>query len=443
MKQLNLYDRAKQIKNGLAQFQKATINVDTLSAGGLLTPAQAKQFISWVFDSTPLLQAARTMTMPTKEYIVHGLLMEGRQARKVGINRDRYGGWSQGQMDSEDQADFGRTAGSYTITLAAEELALPRVLNEKVLQENIQGQNFANILAQYFATQFGLDIEDMFINGEIVDRSSTPISVTTIAAGQGPGVTAIQVVADPLVNGFPEVSTTGYLYIDDGSNPPELVTYNGVTDVGGGVWQFDNCVRGATNEDSGVANPAITIPASTSITWYKHHLLGAQDGWLYRIQNAPSGVPGAQIIDLSAINGGDIHEEHFASLLLSMPRRYKNSAIRSRLRWVMNLDQAEAWRVRLMNRATTMGDSAITGTIPSPLGIPILGVSSWPEEYILLTDPTNLIAGMYQSMSIRMTNVGRSAIMKNERYYVSRTEVANEIERRDACALGTGLNPVI
>jgi hypothetical protein len=445
---IDLIERAKQIQQALISTKKATINVDTLRSGGLLQPTQSKQFIQWIFDTTPLLQACRNLTMPTKEYIIHGLLMPSRQARKVGINTDGYFGAStQGQMDSEDQGAFARTHSTYTINLSAKELSLPRIISEKVLQQNIEGQAYANTLAQLFAQQLAIDIEDMCINGEIVDPVPGTVAATVTADSAIGAVRVLTGAVNPTTLGFPANSDAGYLYYINGG-VVTLMHYSSITDTSGAgtAWGFDISNRTAVvNEDTGIAtvDQLIDVSVQPTIRWYKHHLLGAENGWLWRLKNTSGGVPAVNLVDGSTINGGDIHEETFASILHALPKKYKSDTFRSRLRWIMNSDQAEAWRVRLMNRNTAMGDAAITGSIPSPLGIPVLPVAAFPETKIVLTDPANFILGIFQDINIRTTDVGRSAIMKNERYYISRTDVATQVERADAAVLCEGLNNAI
>jgi hypothetical protein len=59
----------------------------------------------------------------------------------------------------------------------------------------------------------------------------------------------------------------------------------------------------------------------------------------------------------------------------------------------------------------------------------------------MLTDPMNLIMGMWTEIRMRSTNQGQQAIMKNEEYYIIRVRGAAEIERRDLIVLSEGFVP--
>ncbi len=225
-----LYERAMDIKKGVATagFSKAGINVDNLADGGLLTPRQRDQFIDWIFTATELLEASRTVTMPTPKFEMPGLVFPSRLVRGVGINTEIYGGTSQGDRDTEDQSGFLRgNISSFNIVLDAKEVSLAYAFQENLLMDNIEGQNLANKLANWFATQFGIDHEEMCILGQVVDTNpASPISVLTSGVTDASATTMV-VTGDPLLAGFPEVSVTGYLYFDHGGPGVELMLYNG------------------------------------------------------------------------------------------------------------------------------------------------------------------------------------------------------------------------
>lgn len=442
MKNQSLYERAVAFKKGMAKIKKASIDLDSVSGNGLLNPSQQRRFIDWIFENTQLMDAVRRVVMPTFRHEIHGLIMSSRLARGVGINKEIYGGETAGERASEDQGTRARGVGSYSVKLDAQELALAYDLQQNLLQDNIEGQALADRLAEYMARQFSIDMEELMIKGNVVDRNpGTPISTTTSSI-TAIAATFMEVGAtDPRTLGFPDSSETGYLYYDHGSGNIELMLYSSVTLVVA-TWRFDGLIKGATDEDTGLATPDLAIASGETITWWKHHLLGVTDGWLYKIENPSFSQPGGSIVDATTINSGQLSEKHFIQMLKSLNRKYRSGPRANQLVWIMNEDLWLDYIHRLTQRvSSTAGDAALEGKYLNPQGKQVLVSTKFPDDKVLLTDPMNLIAGIYKDIFIRRTDVGRTALYKNEVYHILRARIDAAVERADMCVIAEGFVP--
>ena len=72
--------------------------------------------------------------------------------------------------------DDGYRAGVKTsqLTYATTAIRLPYEITEETLRENIEGQNFEAIVANLMTRQLGVDLEDLYLNGDEATASSDP-----------------------------------------------------------------------------------------------------------------------------------------------------------------------------------------------------------------------------------------------------------------------------
>jgi len=409
------------------------INVDNLSGGGLLSTRQADRFISFIQESTPLLSAVRIERMKSPSETFPGLIVAEELTRAVGINNTL----SQGQRDEEDQGNFLRGHTSYEIGMNAKEFSLAYALSENMLQDNIEGQGFASTIAKYFAKLYGIDSEAVMLNGNVVDRNPGSPLATTLDGAHNTTVTTVD-VAD--ASGFPALSDPGaaafpgYLTATTGAGVVEYMTYTTLT-----VNAFTGVTRNAINRDTGVVGvtgspvgTGSTYSGGEVVAWYKHHLFGGIDGWLYKIEN-PGSEPGANFVDGATINGGSISEDHFFAALKEMPNKYLDQFPRAQLRWIMNEKKFIDMQQRIATRVSggPLADNVLQGLWWEPENISVLTSTKFPEDKILLTAPQNLMAGFWMQIQIRNTNVGKTAILTNRRFYNIRARFDCEVERKD------------
>lgn len=131
-------------------IRKAAIETTALTSG-LLNPEQAKKFIQQTFEATNLGPLVRH---------------EMRQAKtgeidKIGIGRRIL-------RKKTENADDGYRADVQTsqIEYATTAVRLPWEITEETLRENIEGQNFETIVTNLMTTQLGIDLEDLYLNGD-------------------------------------------------------------------------------------------------------------------------------------------------------------------------------------------------------------------------------------------------------------------------------------
>lgn len=130
---------------------KAAIETGTLTYG-LLNPEQARKFIQQTFESTNL-----------RPLIRH----EMRVARTGEI--DKIGIASRILRSKVENTDDGYRAEPTfdVIQYATTPVRLPWEITEETLRENIEGQNFEEIVTNLMTTQLGIDMEDLDLNGDM------------------------------------------------------------------------------------------------------------------------------------------------------------------------------------------------------------------------------------------------------------------------------------
>lgn len=154
----------------------------------------------------------------------------------------------------------------------------------------------------------------------------------------------------------------------------------------------------------------------------KTNLLGTMDGWLKtsKGQIKSEGAKGEGTADFDVTTGGV--EAIFDAAIYKMPLRFRK---RNLLKFYVPFEVEDAYRNLLKSRGTDLGDSVQTGYAPtlSYKGIPIINCQSFDDELlrssmdtsnVLLTNPQQLMYGVWKNMSIEPDRV-----VKDERtdYY--------------------------
>lgn len=129
---------------------KAAIQTTTV-ANGLLNPEQAQKFLQQTFEATNLGPLVRHETRRAKTGEVDKIGINSRILRKKVEN-----------TDDGYRADVNTSAIEYATTA----VRLPWEITEETLRENIEGQNFEAIVTDLMTTQLGIDLEDLYLNGD-------------------------------------------------------------------------------------------------------------------------------------------------------------------------------------------------------------------------------------------------------------------------------------
>lgn len=138
------------MNNNSTIIRKAAIATGTL-ASGLLNPEQARKFIQQTFDATNLGGLVRHEMRTAKTGEIDKIGIGRRIVRKKTENTDD--NYRAGVNTS--QIEYSTTA-----------VRLPWEITEETLRENIEGQNFENIVTNLMTTQLGVDMEDLYLNGD-------------------------------------------------------------------------------------------------------------------------------------------------------------------------------------------------------------------------------------------------------------------------------------
>lgn len=136
-----------------------TIQTGSLSDGGLLNPYQARQFIQQTFEATNLAPLVR-----------HEMRVERRgEIDKIGITPRLL-------REKVENTDDGYRAGVTTsqIKFSTTPVRLPWEVTEETLRQNIEGENLNKIITDLMTAQLGVDLEDLYLNGDEDTAESDP-----------------------------------------------------------------------------------------------------------------------------------------------------------------------------------------------------------------------------------------------------------------------------
>lgn len=143
--------------NNSTIIRKAAIETGSLTSG-LLNPEQARKFIQQTFEATNLGGLVRHEMRTAKTGEIDKIGIGRRILRKKTENNDD--GYRAGVKTS--QIEYSTTA-----------VRLPWEITEETLRENIEGQNLETIITNLMTTQLGIDLEDLYLNGdEATDASA-------------------------------------------------------------------------------------------------------------------------------------------------------------------------------------------------------------------------------------------------------------------------------
>lgn len=131
---------------------KAASTIETSSlTSGLLNPEQARKFIQQTFEATNLGPLVRHEMRTAKSGEIDKIGIASRILRKKVENTDD--GYRAGVKTS--QIEYSTTA-----------VRLPWEITEETLRENIEGQTLEKIITDLMTTQLGVDLEDLYLNGD-------------------------------------------------------------------------------------------------------------------------------------------------------------------------------------------------------------------------------------------------------------------------------------
>lgn len=346
--------------NNSTIVRKAAIATSSLTSG-LLNPEQARKFIQQTFDATNLGGLVRHEMRTAKTGEIDKIGIASRILRKKTENNDD--GYRAGVNTS--QIEYATTA-----------VRLPWEITEETLRENIEGEHLEQIITDLMTTQLGVDMEDLYLNG---DEEMGKIQAFSTSTQYEKGK---------------RVSYQGNIY--------EFTKTHAA-----GAWNASDVEKVGTQGDA--------------------DFLKINDGWIKQISN------GGHVYDAST--QGEMSLDLFYKTLSKIPNKYNNG----KLRWLMSPRRAQEWELFLLNKVIGAGGAVPDSIYTAPAKIQAVECPSLSDDVILLTDPKNLIVVNTYGVQIRKTVEGKEAIMMDKRFYATHLDYDPIIEELDATAIITGL----
>lgn len=128
------------------------------AGGGVLNAEQSDRFIDYMFDATVLTQEVRKHRMRSNTADIDKVSIGERLIRKA-----------------TEAVDDGVNAGATfsKISLTTTKIRLDWEISTESLEDGLEGDALADHIARMMATQFGNDLEDVFINGDTSSSDGT------------------------------------------------------------------------------------------------------------------------------------------------------------------------------------------------------------------------------------------------------------------------------
>lgn len=345
---------------------------------GLLNSEQARTFIKQTFEATPLGPLVRHEMRRSKTGEIDKIGIASRIVRKKTENVDAT---SSGGVPTYD-ATTGQVTGYRAkpnfsqVTYATTAVRLPWEITEETLRETIEGEGLEATITNLMTTQLGIDMEDLYLNGDEVMGTAAAFSA-----------------AEAYAKG-------------------DVCIYNDK------VYAF----TAAHAAGAWTGTDVVELGDASDIDFLK-----INNGWIKQIE------AGGHVYDASGDTSMSL--DMFYNALQAMPNKYNNG----KLRWLMSPHRAQQWELFLLNQGLKSGANFPDSLYQSPASIPTVQVPRMPDDKILLADPQNLIVVNTYDVKIRKTVEGKEAIMADKRFYVVHLDFDPIIEELDATAVIKGI----
>lgn len=137
--------------NELLEKVIVSTEIGSPAGSGLLQPEQANQFIDYMWDATVLAGQVRTIRMRANEM----------ELDRIGVGKRLLRGAVEAVDTGENQGVF-----FSKISMTTKKLRLDWELSTESLEDNLEGEALEDHIARMMATQAGIDLEDLAINGD-------------------------------------------------------------------------------------------------------------------------------------------------------------------------------------------------------------------------------------------------------------------------------------
>lgn len=154
-----------------------------------------------------------------------------------------------------------------------------------------------------------------------------------------------------------------------------------------------------------------------------HDFLVIDDGIVKQL------ATGSHILDATAL-GTTFTDSIFTGGLRALPSKYFN---KSKYRWIANNDMYIRWIEYLKKRNTAAGDMAIlNGVNINPLNVEWRIVPNFPDNKIILADPSNFTIVNTYDIQLRKTVEGKEAVYRDMRFYALHLDMDTIILEKDS-----------
>ena len=139
-------------------IEKAAIDTTSMTIG-LLNPEQSTKFLKQTFEATNLGPLVRHEMRKAKTGEIDKIGIARRVLRKKTENTDD---------------GYRATVTPSQVNYSTVAVRLPWEITEETLRENIEGQSFEATVTDLMTTQLGIDLEDLYLNGDTSTASTDP-----------------------------------------------------------------------------------------------------------------------------------------------------------------------------------------------------------------------------------------------------------------------------
>lgn len=146
------------MSNELLEKVIVSTEIGNPGGSGLLKPDQANQFIDYMWDTTVLASQVRTIRMRA----------DTQELDRIGVGQRLI-------RAAVEAVDTGENQGVYfsKISMTTKKIRLDWELSVESLEDNLEGEALEDHIARMMATQAGIDLEDLAINGDTDSTDKT------------------------------------------------------------------------------------------------------------------------------------------------------------------------------------------------------------------------------------------------------------------------------
>ena len=179
--------------------QKAIITTDALAVDGKLNTKQSDKFIDYIIEETVLKDNARVVKFTNET-----------------LDIDKIGLGARAAMPATEAVDPGLRRGINTskVTLTPKEIIVPFEIGDSFKEINLEGANVEDHIVQMMARQLANDLEEQYINGDILGPAISEFDYT----GAGSTTDVIKDGFWAMFNGWLRAGDGGSSHLVDAEN---------------------------------------------------------------------------------------------------------------------------------------------------------------------------------------------------------------------------------